>query len=62
MKGLVSDQGKGESQRKQKQMGDSEISKTQGCSAESKLRIPEVFGRDAGFPTLTRATWLGPFH
>lgn len=37
MKGLVNEQVKGESQRRQKQMEDLEISKSQGYLAESKL-------------------------
>lgn len=37
VKGLVSEQVKGESQRKQKQMEDLEISKSQGYLAEPKL-------------------------
>ena len=37
VKGLVSEQVKGASQRRQKQMEDLEISKSQGYLAESKL-------------------------
>lgn len=44
-------------------MGDSEISKTQGFLAESKVfKNLEVFGKDAGYPTLMGDTWLDAFN